>query len=1628
MKPIYCLKLTLLFLLPAIALNAQDCSNPYASFEFVPANTTFCEGPDGVNITVDITVDQNNDPACIQSMEVTWEEGVVESVANNYFGNLNHTYMFTDSAACALGSELVELEVKLRIVYVNGTPNTRSQTVLVKLLPRAKIATTGSHCVGEPVQFGLAQDCYVDDILWNFGGANDTSSLENPTFIYNTPGLKTVNVCVSNECGQKCESTQIFIRSKPVISGIATSPADPSGCQPLTVDFNPSVQGADSFEWSVSPSCSNCYTYVNGTTPDSLSPVITFVRDGDYTVSLIAHNECGNDTSSVVVHAYDIPGVTITPPPVGCQELDFTPNVTYSGTIESFNWSFPLGNPATSQDSIPLNVHYEVAPGQSVLLDTAVLTVTGPCGMQQIHKFPITVYGDVTVVFGNIPALCNGDGTFQIPVTPFPGGTFSSTTLGSALSPGGLLTLTGLSPDDYPVDYDFAPAGAPPGCTSAGSTTITVKASPALTLNVPAQLCESADPVTLSANQMPVIWSGPGITDTLNGVFDPGAAGAGFPQITGMYTDLSTGCSAGESASIEVVGTPALAVPDTVFSCAITGAVDLNELASPDFSPAGGNLTWSDPNGKVDPQTGAFNSDMVGFFPVSATYSVPPGCDSTVSFIVRVDTFVNAVILNAEPVLCQSTGSFQLQGSPSGGKWSGPGIDEMTGVINLSLVAPGPQPYTYTIRAGSPCESADMVMIRIESEGANAGPDLYVCSTEATVTLPGGTPEEGGYSGPFILEGVVQVSWLQPDMGYTYLYIAPALPPACNTDSMTLYIASPPDPGFSPDRDTACVGQTVTLTPVATGAVSFTVDWGDGTSGSDLTHIFEAPGDPVIQLTVTSQNPLIPGQTLCSAANSAQIHILQPAEAAQVGVMPGDTTGCGPLEILFTNQSQVENGRYTWDFGNGQTYSGYQPGTITFESGVEDTVYMVSLMIENGCDTLFETRKITVHPQPKAAFGISYMDPCSGAELEASVLSVGNPEENVFFTSIDPQGVPGFPDQKTVFRFYTGSEPDTVGIWLVSSNQCGVDTAYREVIVNPTDVVALIGLPDTTSICQGAATPFINYSTTGAPFSWAVSDGNTYLGDTIRINFPEAGDYEISLYAFGCGYDSAKVSIHVLELPTLEVDHDLFRCPGDPVDFSVLSNAESVLLWYGDGDSTDQKISSHLFDLPGIYFPAAAAVSVDGCTAAWQGSLTILMPPAAVIAAEDSLCAGEPVLFSSAGNQPNTTCIWDFGDSDTSDDCQEMHAYEDPGLFGVVLTVISQEGCRGTDTMPVYVRTKPDAAFAYTILEPCSPARVAFLSQSVGATGLEWSALGAVIGQAASFEQIFPNGGDIPVRLIATNEGICSDTAEQIVKVFQTPVIGLELDVQCEARDGTDLIVDTDPANFIVVTGPGYQQNGDFHEGLMTGNYGVHVQSPDGCEKDTSLFLLPVDELLLQVAPDTASVRLGDSIRLHATVNQTGVTFQWTPDIYLNDAAIADPVSTPFKSVLYALSATDDRGCQKTDTVRITVRIDRDSGLYIPDAFTPNNDNVNDIFYVRNSNPAVIRYESFQVFDKYDEKVFDAAEISGSSPATPENPVFGWDGQFRGRKAEMGEYRFVIGIRYIDDIVRYFTGTLHLIR
>ena len=984
-------------------------------------------------------------------------------------------------------------------------------------------------------------------------------------------------------------------------------------------------------------------------------------------------------------------------------------------------------------------------------------------------------------------------------------------------------------------------------------------------------------------------------------------------------------------------------------------------------------------------------------------------------------------IYSRDTVLCSGTGRIYLEASDTIlGFWEGEHIFQNSNGFYFDPVDPGSYLLVF-VRGFDLCRRTDSIRVNVAPGNAvEAGEDLVVCNSELAVQLANASP--GGYFNGFALSGnVVNISQLALDTSYLYTYINPGLPDACNLDTRTVTVYGPPAAGFSLDRDTACRGEVVSVLPEATSGVVHLIDWGDGTSGLGLLeHAYTEPGSYSVQYTAFTVNPLT-GEPLCTVTDGTQVVI--PAEqlsgVIRFSVFPD--SGCAPLTVYFSNLSPNDGRQYVWDMGNGQKYYGYNPPPVTYYDGITDTTYQVRVSMINGCGLAEFTHTIKVAPRPRADFNILFDEPCSGSVAELVLGSYGNSLQNNYYISNGHQYTGSF-DQPTSFQLFTGDQPDTVGIWLVSSNLCGSDTAWHQVVVNSPDVTVLVGLPDTTRLCEGLQAQVISFATPGSEIVWKVSTGESYSGDTISVLFKYPGQYFITLYAYGCGYDSVTLPVTVYPLPDIDLIHDQQKCPGEPVSFWVNSVAPGIQLWFGDGDSSEQRNISHVYPGPGTYAPFARVTTQRGCESTASGSLIIHELPTALATATDSICTFTTAQFQGVSNNPDASCSWYFGDGTSSDGCTLIHEYGAQGNFRAILRVLSPEGCPAADTTEVIVRTIPEANFSFSLPQACAPATASFLSQASGATAVRWEVSDGYSTDDFVFERTFNQAGNYSATFYTSNDGICPDTAHVSFEVLRLPVLQVATTLHCIAGAGTDLVATTGPQDNLFVSGPSYNVPGAIHNGLAPGSYTVRAESKEGCFQDTIVYVLPVNELLLHVEQDYYDLILGEYAPLSAKVNKADVDFVWDPSSWLSDPAIADPVSRPIQPVIYTVVATDNNGCTKIDTVRIALSIDYDASLFIPNAFTPNNDGVNDIFYSRSNVPEALRIAYFRIFDKYNETVFDLAELEGHENATPEDRLFGWDGLFRGVKAEAGSYRFTISVVFPDGVNRNFAGTVQLIR
>lgn len=140
------------------------------------------------------------------------------------------------------------------------------------------------------------------------------------------------------------------------------------------------------------------------------------------------------------------------------------------------------------------------------------------------------------------------------------------------------------------------------------------------------------------------------------------------------------------------------------------------------------------------------------------------------------------------------------------------------------------------------------------------------------------------------------------------------------------------------------------------------------------------------------------------------------------------------------------------------------------------------------------------------------------------------------------------------------------------------------------------------------------------------------------------------------------------------------------------------------------------------------------------------------------------------------------------------------------------------------------------------------------------------------------------------------------------------------------------------------------------------------------------------------TIFLGETVEIEAT-SACDVSYSWTPSETLSASDVPSVSATPDSSTSYILSYTEDQVCITYDTINIEV-IDPSvlpcDEIYLPKAFTPNNDNLNDTYGI--SNPQVIKGKllSFEIYDRWGSRVFftddETAEWDGSFQGKPMNP------------------------------------------
>jgi len=409
-------------------------------------------------------------------------------------------------------------------------------------------------------------------------------------------------------------------------------------------------------------------------------------------------------------------------------------------------------------------------------------------------------------------------------------------------------------------------------------------------------------------------------------------------------------------------------------------------------------------------------------------------------------------------------------------------------------------------------------------------------------------------------------------------------------------------------------------------------------------------------------------------------------------------------------------------------------------------------------------------------------------------------------------------------------------------------------------------------------------------------------------------------------------------------------------------------------------------------------------------------------------CFGEPITFRDKSiygfdsvfhGTTLSKWYWEFGDGTTSTlRNPPPHVYPGGGVYNVKYTVTNQTGCT-VDTVKRKITLGSRPVIHFTHSPACVSTPVTFIDQSVAAGSL-------VVDWIWNFDNTYQSDKENPIVTFTgtgtktiymkagTNYGCTSDTS------FNIEVLGRPDITANFIQDCTGLVRYTSQsAGSVPATGWNWQfgdntgsniQN-PVHQFNANGVYQTLLlaYSSAGCPSDSIRKTITIDQLYPFAGNDT-SIAAGQPLQLLAS---GGSSYEWKPATGLNNPLIKNPVAKLNASQTYILVVRNAAGCEASDTINIKVY--HEPGLYIPNAFSPNNDGKNDVFRIIAPGIASVNY--FRIFNRWGILVYSSIDISR-----------GWDGTINSRLQDSGPYVWVIkAIDYNGKIIEK-KGTVVLIR
>jgi len=1309
------------------------------------------------------------DPCQDSGVKLEWEpvsdwgngnSGSYTLYRNNYLlaSGITNTY-FIDTT----GENNVEYSY--RVIAINDACHIPDNNMIEKnasdelngSAPISSFKSNAPKCFGQSVKFEDTSLNSPNTWYWDFGDGIGSSTLQNPSYNYATPGIYTVSLTTSNSCGNGTVAQQQIKIDQPAEASFID---DLPKCAGQVVQFTDTSFGLpDAWQWN----------FGDGSSSSEQNPTHIYNNAGNYEVKLKVSNSCGESAQfkkSITIPSLPIADFVSNTPICLGNNMSFVD--TSSGNPISWSWDFGDGI-GTSEIQNPV-YKYKEAGAYNVSLQ-----VSNICGVSELIQKPVNIVSVPVASFTSDSPKCLGT-PIQFTNTSSDNANVFKWDFGDGVgtsiekNPSYLYSAVGT----YTVSLIAANEC---GTSNVASENVSIINKPIANFTVNTPKC-SGEPIEFTdlSQGNPTTWEwdfgdGVGTSSEKNPTYT-----YANPGTYNVSLRVSNGCGESELMIKPVVisGVPSASFISTAPQCK-GNAISFVDTSTPLASA----WHWDFGDGSYSEQQNPSHLyASEGLYTVTLIAS--NGCGDSAPYSKNIEVITKPIsdfISNAPqcvniPVQFTDVSNYY----PTSWSWTfGDGIGSSTqqnpsytysieGIYNVSLTA------TNECGIGNSIIKPVQILSKPIANFSSNSPQCIGTPIQFT-DLSTGNPTAWQWD---FGDGIGTSTAQNPSYSYSQAGVYKAkltVSALCGVSEpiqKDIVVQPTPISNFSSDAP-KCFGEPIHFIDLSSyNPIAWSWDFGDGIGSStekNPTYTYSTAGSYDVLLTATNS---------CGKGTTyhKQIEILNKPTA----MFTHDAPKPIGVAVNFTDLSSNNPTQWNWDFGNGESSAIQNPSYIYSSPGL----YTVSLTTANDCgvSSSYSTVIEITGAVPAANF-VSNEPKCLGDSVSFWDLSLNNP------TAWSWNFGDGVGSSTLQNPTYIYSSPGTYQVSLTAYNNVGASTpATKPVHINSSAPIS--SFTHNAPQCLGTEISF-NDTSTGQPLYWNWNFGDGFFSNQQNPShkYAKAGLYNASLRTSnGCGTGSLFES-EVL-ITGASFDSDSPKCIGESIHFTDKSiGTVSLYQWdFGDGSpmSNDQN-PIHTYSTAGEY--TVTLTTLGNCPQSSSYSDKVIVNNQAPIANFESSspnCSSLTIQFYDQSINNPLDWQWNFGDgSEISHEQNPLHTFPSSGTYNVSLKVAN--GCGESNIITKQITVYSNAAVKAKFTSPdnvCFGTPVQFTDQSLGnPTSYLWNFGDGSTSTLKNPSHNYSAAGKFTVSLTVQND--CSSDSIQKEIIVSVSSIQVDFIAQQEA-------------------------------------------------------------------------------------------------------------------------------------------------------------------------------------------------------------------------------------------------------